>query len=48
MDAQKCLEKLRYVGGLSFATVDQYGKPQIRNSNFPHLKRDPHIEKSIL
>lgn len=39
MDAQKCLEKLRYVGVLSFATVDQYGKPQIRNISAIHYER---------
>lgn len=30
MDAQTCLEKLRLVGVLSFATVDGEGNPQIR------------------
>lgn len=39
MDAQTCLEKLRYVGVLSFATVDQYGKPQIRNISAIHYER---------
>ncbi len=33
MDAQTCLKKLEYVGVLNFATVDRYGKPQIRNSS---------------
>lgn len=35
MDAKLCLEKLRLVGVLSFATVDKKGNPQVR---FP--KRD--------
>lgn len=30
MDAKLCLEKLRLVGVLSFATVDKEGNPQVR------------------
>ena len=30
MDAETCINKLRLVGTLSFATVDRNGKPQIR------------------
>lgn len=38
MDAQTCLKKLQYVGVLNFATVDQYGKPQIRNISAIHYE----------
>ena len=31
MDARICLQKLQYVGVLSFATADEYGNPQVRN-----------------
>lgn len=39
MDAQTCLKKLQYVGVLNFATVDQYGKPQIRNISAIHYEQ---------
>lgn len=39
MDAQTCLKKLQYVGVLNFATVDQYGKPQIRNISAIHYEK---------
>ena len=38
MDAQTCLEKLKYVGVLAFATVDQEGAPQIRNISAIHYR----------
>lgn len=31
MDAKTCLQKLKYVGVLSFATTDRQGAPQVRN-----------------
>ena len=40
MDAQTCLKKLEYVGVLNFATVDRYGKPQIRNISAIHYEAD--------
>ena len=40
MDAQTCLNKLEYVGVLNFATVDKYGKPQIRNISAIHYEPD--------
>lgn len=40
MDAQTCLKKLQYVGVLNFATVDKYGKPQIRNISAIHYEPD--------
>jgi len=39
MDAQTCLKKLQYVGVLSFATVDKYGKPQVRNISAIHYEQ---------
>lgn len=39
MDAQTCLKKLQYVGVLSFATVDSYGKPQVRNISAIHYEQ---------
>lgn len=39
MDAQTCLKKLQYVGVLNFATVDKYGKPQIRNISAIHYEQ---------
>lgn len=36
MDAKTCLQKLQYVGVLAFATVDEYGAPQIRNISAIH------------
>lgn len=39
MDAQTCLNKLEYVGVLNFATVDKYGKPQIRNISAIHYEQ---------
>ena len=40
MDAQTCLKKLGYVGGLSFATVDHNGNPQVRNISAIHYEPD--------
>lgn len=40
MDANSCLKKLEYVGVLNFATVDKYGKPQIRNISAIHYESD--------
>lgn len=40
MDAQTCLEKLRLVGVLAFATVDAEGAPQIRNISAIHYEPD--------
>lgn len=37
---QTCLKKLEYVGVLSFATVDEYGNPQIRNISAIHYETD--------
>lgn len=38
MDAKTCLQKLQYVGVLAFATVDEYGAPQVRNINAIHYE----------
>lgn len=38
MDAKTCLQKLKYVGVLAFATVDRYGYPQIRNISAIHYE----------
>ncbi len=38
MDAQTCLKKLQYIGVLNFATVDKFGKPQIRNISAIHYE----------
>ena len=38
MDAKICLQKLQYVGVLAFATVDEYGNPQIRNISAIHYE----------
>ena len=38
MDAKTCLQKLRYVGVLAFATVDGQGAPQIRNISAIHYE----------
>lgn len=40
MNAQTCLEKLKYVGVLSFATVDREGNPQIRNISAIHYENN--------
>lgn len=40
MDAKTCLQKLQYVGVLAFATVDEYGNPQIRNISAIHYEPD--------
>lgn len=40
MDAKTCLEKLRLVGVLSFATVDREGNPQIRCISAIHFEED--------
>lgn len=38
MDAKTCLQKLQYVGVLAFATVDEYGNPQICNISAIHYE----------
>ncbi len=38
MDAKTCLQELQYVGVLAFATVDEYGNPQIRNISAIHYE----------
>lgn len=38
MDAKACLQKLRYVGVLAFATVDKEGAPQVRNISAIHYE----------
>lgn len=40
MNLQTCLEKLQYVGVLSFATVAEDGSPQIRNISAIHYEAD--------
>ena len=40
MDAKTCLEKLKLVGVLSFATVDGGGAPQIRCISAIHFDED--------
>ncbi|QAT50279.1 hypothetical protein EQM14_11200 [Caproiciproducens sp. NJN-50] len=40
MDAKTCLEKLKLIGVLSFATVDTQGNPQIRNISAIHYEPD--------
>ncbi len=40
MDVETCLKKLEFVGVLNFATVDRYGKPQIRNISAIHYEPD--------
>ncbi len=40
MDAKTCLEKLKLVGVLSFATVDGEGNPQIRCISAIHFEED--------
>lgn len=40
MDARTCLEKLKLVGVLSFATVDNEGSPQIRCISAIHFDED--------
>lgn len=40
MDAKTCLQKLRYVGVLAFATVDAAGNPQVRNISVIHYEPD--------
>lgn len=40
MDAKTCLEKLKLIGVLSFATVDAEGNPQIRNISAIHYEPD--------
>lgn len=40
MDVQTCLKKLQYVGVLAFATVDQNGRPQVRNISAIHYEPD--------
>lgn len=40
MDLHTCLKKLEYVGVLTFATVDEFGAPQIRNISAIHYEKD--------
>ncbi len=40
MDAKTCMEKLKLVGVLSFATVDSEGNPQIRCISAIHFDSD--------
>lgn len=40
MDAKTCLQKLKLVGVLAFATVDEDGNPQIRNISAIHYEQD--------
>lgn len=40
MDAKTCMEKLKLVGVLSFATVDDEGNPQIRCISAIHFEKD--------
>lgn len=40
MDAGTCLKKLGYVGVLSFATVDEWGAPQVRCVSAVHYEPD--------
>lgn len=40
MNPVTCLQKLKYVGTLSFATVDRYGRPQVRCISGVHLEDD--------
>lgn len=40
MDAKTCMQKLQYVGVLAFATVDEYGNPQVRNISAIHYEPD--------
>lgn len=40
MNLQTCLDKLQYVGVLSFATVAEDGSPQIRNISAIHYEED--------
>ena len=47
MDAQTCLNKLRYVGVLSFATVDGEGNPQVRNISAIHQEHCLHCGNCV-
>ncbi|MBQ7432822.1 MAG: 4Fe-4S binding protein [Lachnospiraceae bacterium] len=38
MDAETCIKKLGYVGVLDFATVDEWGAPQVRNISAIHYE----------
>ena len=38
MDAKTCLQKLQFVGVLAFATVNEFGNPQIRNISAIHYE----------
>ena len=40
MDLRTCLQKLKYVGVLNFATVGEDGSPQIRNISAIHYEED--------
>lgn len=40
MDIETCLKKMKLVGVLAFATVDQEGAPQIRNISAIHYEPD--------
>lgn len=52
MDIQNCFKKLQYVGVLAFATVDEFGSPQIRNISAIHYEDEAiyflqHEEKNL-
>jgi uncharacterized pyridoxamine 5'-phosphate oxidase family protein/NAD-dependent dihydropyrimidine dehydrogenase PreA subunit len=40
MDLQTCFQKLKLVGVLNFATVDEQGNPQVRNISAIHYEPD--------
>ena len=40
MNAQICLNKLKLIGVLAFATVDKFNNPQIRNISAIHYEND--------
>ena len=40
MDVNTCIQKLKYVGILTFATVDVEGNPQVRNISAVHYAAD--------
>lgn len=40
MDRETCMQKMQLVGVLAFATVDEEGKPQVRNISAIHYEED--------
>lgn len=40
IDVETCIKKLGYVGILSFATVDEHGRPQVRSISAVHFESD--------